>query len=337
MKIFLIIKIMSGESPKIATHDGISSGIGVNAPKSIVKNVFEHARLKFKEWARDGITKGLNNASVDGYTLARKLDSMLRENYYFSEIVKRDVGLLDRVCKAMYVVDMDDGDLLLVKLLQCAIEEDEEADKAAMMSNPCLEDPIGCFRAARWYTTNNMYPADEMSPSVWEYWARFNPPVTDPIPIKHQWHVAKGSSLDMLKRLIALPGWDLTESLSMACRKGMRKHVELFLEHGADVNAKDESGMRGLSWASKHGFKEIVEVLIKHGANVNARDDDTETALFGAGEWNHADIVELLIKHGADVNVTVYGMSVLEYVAQSFYSTKQTKNVVEVLRRYGAK
>jgi len=52
----------------------------------------------------------------------------------------------------------------------------------------------------------------------------------------------------------------------MAVRGRHEATVRLLLEHGADVNARNETGATALSWATERGFTEIVALLRKAGA-----------------------------------------------------------------------
>ena len=89
--------------------------------------------------------------------------------------------------------------------------------------------------------------------------------------------------------------------------------VEFLIQHGADVNAKDEWG-RGytpLQRAALTGQTEMVKLLLAAGADINARDDNGQTALHlpldmrnsnFKGYWLSKDTIELLLIEGADVN-----------------------------------
>ena len=55
--------------------------------------------------------------------------------------------------------------------------------------------------------------------------------------------------------------------------------VQAELDKGADVNAKNESGVTPLLWAAWKGHKEVAELLIANGADVNAKNEDGETPL----------------------------------------------------------
>lgn len=46
----------------------------------------------------------------------------------------------------------------------------------------------------------------------------------------------------------------------------------------------------------------LAEILLQHGANVNAKNDYGKTPLHEAAEEGDIDTVELLLRYGADVN-----------------------------------
>jgi ankyrin repeat protein len=51
--------------------------------------------------------------------------------------------------------------------------------------------------------------------------------------------------------------------------------------------------------ATVHHFEEIIELRLNAGANVNAKNEDEKTALKIAYEYEYQDIIELLKKYGA--------------------------------------
>jgi ankyrin repeat protein len=75
--------------------------------------------------------------------------------------------------------------------------------------------------------------------------------------------------------------------------------LQLLLEHGADIKARNR--IRG--WTPLHeascGAPEMVPLLLKHGADVKAEDNDGKTALQVAAAEGHDKVVELLREHGA--------------------------------------
>ena len=55
--------------------------------------------------------------------------------------------------------------------------------------------------------------------------------------------------------------------------------ARLLVEKGADVDARDDTGVTALMNAAWDQRLELVEFLIEKGADVNARDQDGKTAL----------------------------------------------------------
>ena len=77
------------------------------------------------------------------------------------------------------------------------------------------------------------------------------------------------------------------------------KMMKLFIEHGADLNARDEDyRSTPLGWAARWGRKEAVEMLLERGAQINLPDDPPwATPLAWARKKGHAEIEELLRVH----------------------------------------
>jgi ankyrin repeat protein len=100
------------------------------------------------------------------------------------------------------------------------------------------------------------------------------------------------------------PDWLGITPLHHLARKGDVETAMIFLEHGADVHARDEDiCSTPLGWAAKFGKAAMVELLLKHGATPNAPDDLPglvwATPLAWATRRGHAAIVDLLKRHGA--------------------------------------
>ncbi len=97
------------------------------------------------------------------------------------------------------------------------------------------------------------------------------------------------------------PDWLLITPLHQFARKGDVEKAELFIEHGADLHARDEDiCSTPLGWAAKFGQTAMVELLLRHGANPNLPDDPAwATPLVWATRRGHAGIVDLLKRHGA--------------------------------------
>src|SRR5207248_4519617 len=84
-------------------------------------------------------------------------------------------------------------------------------------------------------------------------------------------------------------------------RKGEIEKAAIFIEHGADPNARDEDiCSTPLGWAAKFGKTEMVEFLLKRGAKPNlVGDPPWATPLAWATRRGHTEIVELLKHHDA--------------------------------------
>jgi uncharacterized protein len=138
------------------------------------------------------------------------------------------------------------------------------------------------------------------------------------------------------------------EDLIEACAKGDFKSAKMYLLKGAKVNAKANSGKTpgrtAIMWAAFRGKKEIVRLLIEHGAEINARDDwkgnmtkpdGTEgwTPLIFAADSDHEEVVRILIEKGADVNVkTKSGITALS-LAQLW----RNEEMIQMLKQAGAR
>jgi len=85
--------------------------------------------------------------------------------------------------------------------------------------------------------------------------------------------------------------------------------VKLLLQHGASLDARNETGATPLIWAATFGHDSAVRLFLKHGAKVDARDTSGATALIDAAcECAIIDMPEtyksmkLLLDHGAQVD-----------------------------------
>ena len=75
----------------------------------------------------------------------------------------------------------------------------------------------------------------------------------------------------------------------------------VLLDHGANVNAQDDTGWTPLHYASLWGHLRVAQLLLEHKAISNARTEQNDTPLLLASAAGYLEIVRLLLDHGADV------------------------------------
>lgn len=97
------------------------------------------------------------------------------------------------------------------------------------------------------------------------------------------------------------PDWLGITPLHQFARGGDVEKAALFLDHGADLHARDaDICSTPLGWAAKFGHRPMVELLLQRGAKPDLPDDPSwATPLAWAARRGHPEIVELLRHHGA--------------------------------------
>jgi cytohesin len=85
-----------------------------------------------------------------------------------------------------------------------------------------------------------------------------------------------------------------------ASRNGHLEVAEVLLEHGADVEARDNKDRTPLHWAAKRGRVEVVRVLLEHGADAKDQDDRRRTPLHRASQRGHVEVAKVLLENGGD-------------------------------------
>ncbi len=92
------------------------------------------------------------------------------------------------------------------------------------------------------------------------------------------------------------PDWLGIRPLHRLARKGDIENAAMFIDHGADLNVRDEDiGSTPLGWAARFGRTEMIAFLLRRGAKPNLPDDPPwATPLAWAVRRGHQEVVQML-------------------------------------------
>lgn len=132
--------------------------------------------------------------------------------------------------------------------------------------------------------------------------------------------------------LVAVNAMAASDSIWSAVRAGDIETISHYLSDGADINARDsEFGMTPLSWAALLDQTEAIELLIQKGADVNAKNRDGGTPLHAAAFLGRTEAAELLIQKDADVNAkNNNGETPLDATSADWETTKSIATILQV-------
>uniref|UniRef100_T1JHF0 BRCT domain-containing protein n=1 Tax=Strigamia maritima TaxID=126957 RepID=T1JHF0_STRMM len=105
--------------------------------------------------------------------------------------------------------------------------------------------------------------------------------------------------------------------LHVATNSGDFDKVNALIEHGANVNTKDNAGWTPLHEAGLRGFREIMILLLEKGAYIDEPAQNDFTALHDAVVNDCIDTVKILVFRGADIYArTDSGKTALDLAAK---------------------
>ncbi len=114
------------------------------------------------------------------------------------------------------------------------------------------------------------------------------------------------------------------------------KIIQILLDSGADVNARDKDGITPLIFATANQLNpEIFKLLLASRAHINDKDKDGKTPLMIMAKYNpNPEILKLLLASDADVNATDKdGMTPLLFALKY----NPSPEIIELLVKNGAR
>ena len=114
--------------------------------------------------------------------------------------------------------------------------------------------------------------------------------------------------------------------LILAAREGHADVIAALLAAGADPKAATTTGTTALMLAAASGNARAVNMLVENGADVNAKENVMQqTPLMFAAAYNRADALKALLKGGADIKATtkVVDLAALTSPEEEFFRQQQ--------------
>ena len=88
---------------------------------------------------------------------------------------------------------------------------------------------------------------------------------------------------------------------TMLQEKNITESVQLLLERGAEIEARNKINCTPLHYAAWKNITESVKLLLERGADIEARDLNNHTPLHFAAGGNSTRAAQLLVKRGAKI------------------------------------
>ena len=117
-----------------------------------------------------------------------------------------------------------------------------------------------------------------------------------------------------------------TNSIWVSAKKGDIESIKQHIAYGTDLDSKgSRRNETALIIAACQGHYEIVEVLINAGADLDAKNDEDVTAQFCAVFFGRTEIVQLLSDSGADPNIVMnQDLTAMDLVSVEWNGERET-------------
>lgn len=134
------------------------------------------------------------------------------------------------------------------------------------------------------------------------------------------------------------PKASLDTDMRVAAREDRLEDLKKYLDAGADINSRSDTGETALMYAARNCSLRIVACLLDARANENARDDRGRTALMFASSDSCLPVVRLLLR-GHEIDVSAHdreGRSALDYArrASALEYGGDSEEVIRLIRSH---
>ena len=108
-----------------------------------------------------------------------------------------------------------------------------------------------------------------------------------------------------------------SEKLETPLHLASKKIINILIQKGANVNAKEKFSLTPLHYAVCDNLISIAKILIANGAQIDFQDENGWTPLVITVFKNHFKLFQFLVKEGANIEAKdQFGNSTLHYAAE---------------------
>ena len=146
--------------------------------------------------------------------------------------------------------------------------------------------------------------------------------------------IRNGDSTALERALLSTPAEEAALSMHLAIVMEDLQAIRLLHEYGADLEAPNRaSGAHPLHVAADIGMPPVVNLLVDLGAELEARDSLGRTPLIQAAIAGNSAVVSVLLAAGADANAaeSYHGTTALHLAA-----FRDRREIIDALLTYGA-